>query len=77
MYEQQARIRFELDRAQARLSQLRAGVQIANETAQTAETEVARLHGLLVDLESRHKMQVGGRGLCGRWPVHCTGVVGV
>ncbi len=70
VYEQQARLHFELERAQARLAQLRGSAQAAGQTARVAELEVGRLQGLLLDLESRHKLQVGGQS-APALPAHC------
>eukprot|EP00983_Pelagomonas_calceolata_P088514 1157215-Pelagomonas_calceolata.AAC.1 len=59
VYEQRAKLLFELDRAAQRAGQQRTLAQQLSHTAETTGDEVAHLRGLLQDLERRHKLGLG------------------
>lgn len=59
VYEQHAKLLFELSRAQARAASQISRASHQSDTARIAEEEVVRLHGLIKDLEYKHQTQVG------------------
>ncbi|KAG2423137.1 hypothetical protein HXX76_015522 [Chlamydomonas incerta] len=62
VYEQRARLLFELDRAQARAEQHRALAEQLKYTAGLSSDEVAHLRGLLTDIEAKNRAAFGTAG---------------
>ncbi|PNW87853.1 hypothetical protein CHLRE_01g004550v5 [Chlamydomonas reinhardtii] len=62
VYEQRARLLFELDRAQARAEQHRALAEQLKHTANLSSDEVAHLRGLLADIEAKNRTAFGTSG---------------
>lgn len=78
VYEQRAKIMFELDRAAARAAQHKVIADQLTYTAQLSEQEVQALRGLLRDLENKNKIAVqssvtGGLDQRARIPWHPVG----
>lgn len=62
MYEQRSKLLFELDRAAARAAQQKALAHQLLHTADLSAGEVAKLRGLLQDLEAKNKLQIASVG---------------
>lgn len=60
VYEQRAKLLFELDRAEARAAQHRALAEQLHHTAHLSSEEVAHLRGLVQDLERKNKAALAG-----------------
>ncbi|KAG2435433.1 hypothetical protein HYH02_011933 [Chlamydomonas schloesseri] len=65
VYEQRARLLFELDRAQARAEQHRALAEQLKHTANLSGEEVAHIRGLLADIEAKNRAAFGPSGAAG------------